>query len=94
MKVVKVPGKNKKHKVVLYTLSTCAWCKALKQFLKDKGVEYEYTDIDLCEEEDKVKIRSDIQKRGGSLNYPTTIIDDQILITGFVKDKLQEALWI
>ena len=94
MKVVKIPGKNKKHKVSLYTLSTCAWCKQLKKFLKDKDVEYEYTDIDLSEEEDKVKIRSDIQKRGGSLNYPTIIIDDKILITGFVKDKLEEALGI
>ncbi|MFH0897270.1 MAG: glutaredoxin family protein [Candidatus Bathyarchaeota archaeon] len=94
MKTVKVPGKNKKHQVSLYTLSTCGWCKQLKTFLKDKDIEYEYTDIDLSDEEDRFKIRRDIQERGGSLNYPTIIIDDKILIEGFVKDKLMVALEI
>ncbi len=48
-----------------------------KQFLKDNDVAYEYVDVDLCDEEDKQKIRADIQKRGGALSYPTTIIDDK-----------------
>lgn len=94
MKAVKVLGKNKKHKIFLYTLSTCGWCNQLKKFLKDKDIEYEYTDINLAEEEDKVKIRRDLQRRGGNLNYPTIIIDDKILIEGFLKDKLMEALEI
>jgi glutaredoxin len=63
-----------------------------KQFLKDNNVEYEYVDVDLCSEEDKQRIRSEIQSKGGTLNYPTTIIDDKIVVTGFRKDKLKEAL--
>jgi len=94
MKVVKVPGKNNQRKVFLYTLSTCAWCKLAKNFLKDNDVEYEYVDVDLCNEEDKEKIRKDIANRGGSLSYPTIIIDDKILITGFRKDKIREVLKI
>jgi thioredoxin-related protein len=39
MNKVKVPGKNKEHKVLVYALSTCAWCKMLKQFLKENNVE-------------------------------------------------------
>jgi glutaredoxin-like protein NrdH len=94
MNLVRVPGKNKKHRVVMYALSTCAWCKMQKQFLKDSGVEYEYVDVDLCNEKDREKIRSDILKRGGELSYPTLIIDDKNLITGFRKDKIQKALEI
>jgi len=94
MNLVKVPGKNKKHKVLLYALSTCAWCRMEKQFLKDSGVEYEYVDVDLCNEEDREKIRGDILKRGGEFSYPTTIIDDKILMTGFRKDKMMKALEI
>jgi glutaredoxin len=94
MKLVKVPGKNKKHKVLMYALSTCAWCKMQKQFLKDSSVEYEYVDVDLCNEKDREKIRGDILKRGGELNYPTLIIDDKNLISGFRKDKIQKALEI
>jgi len=94
MKVVKVSGRNNKHKVFLYALSTCAWCKLAKNFLKENEIEYEYVDVDLCEDEDKEKIKKDILDQGGDLSYPTIIVDSKILIAGFRKDKLKEALEI
>jgi glutaredoxin-like protein NrdH len=94
MKVVKVSGRNNKHEVFLYTLSTCAWCKLAKNFLKENEIEYEYIDVDLCEDEDKEKIKKDILDKGGDLSYPTIIVDGKIVITGFRKDKLKEALKI
>jgi len=78
----------------LYALSTCVWCKMTKQFLKDNDIEYDYIDVDLCQEEDKQKIREHIQSKGGPLSYPTTIVDDKVVITGFRKDKLKEVLGI
>jgi glutaredoxin len=92
MQFSKVIGKRNEQKVILFTLSTCAWCKLLKQFLKEKDVEYSFIDIDLCQEEEKEKIRQTIRDKGGLLSFPTTIIDDKILITGFRKDKIKEAL--
>jgi len=92
MNISKVTGENNKHKVFMYALSTCVWCKMTKQYLKDNSVEFEYVDVDLCTEEDKNKIRKDIQDKGGSLSYPTTIVDDKKVITGFRKDLLKEAL--
>jgi glutaredoxin len=94
MNFPKVSGKNSKHKVLVYALSTCVWCKMTKQFLKDNGIQYEYVDVDLCAEEDKEKIRQHILSKGGNLSYPTIIIDDAILITGFRKDKFKEILGI
>jgi len=94
MQLAKVQGKQNQHKVILYALSTCVWCKMTKQFLKDSEVEFEYIDVDLCEEEEKQKIRQHIQSKGGSLSYPTTIVDDNVVITGFRKDLLKEALGI
>ncbi len=92
MDISKVSGKNDKHRVFVYALSTCVWCKMTKQFLKDNGVAFEYVDVDLCTDEDRDRIRKEIQTRGGSLSYPTTIIDDKILVTGFRKDLLKEHL--
>jgi glutaredoxin-like protein NrdH len=94
MQFSKVSGEKREHKVVLYALSTCVWCKMTKQFLKDSNIEFEYVDVDLCTEEDKQEIRQEIQDKGGSLSYPTTIIDDKIVVTGFRKDLLKEALGI
>jgi glutaredoxin-like protein NrdH len=94
MNVVKVPGKIKTNKVFIYALSTCAWCKMTKQFFKDNSVEFEYVDVDLCDDEDKDKIKEHILSFGGSLSYPAIIIDNKTLITGFRKDKIKETLGI
>ena len=94
MKVTKVSGSNNKHKVLMYALSTCAWCKRAKKLLKDNNIEYEYVDIDLCSREDREKIREDVLYRGGRLSYPTIVIDNRILLTGFQEDKIREALEI
>jgi glutaredoxin len=92
MNKTKVSGKSNKHKVLLYALSTCAWCKMTKKFLNDNSVEYEYVDVDLANNQDHKKIRDDIVKKGGEPSYPTIIVDDKTVITGFRKDKLKEAL--
>ena len=91
---VKVSGRNNNHKVLVYAISTCGWCKRAKQFLKDNDVEFEYVDVDLCGMADKQKIRQKIQSRGGTLAYPTLIIDHKILLTGAPQDKLKEVLEI
>lgn len=94
METKRVPGENNKHKVLLYTISTCAWCKRAKKFLTENNIEYEYVDIDLCSKEDREKIRETILSRGGRLSYPTMIVDDRILITGFNEGQLREVLEI
>jgi glutaredoxin-like protein NrdH len=94
MQFSKVSGKKNNHKVTVYALSTCVWCKLTKQFLNENDVEYEYIDVDLCNEEDKQKIHEIIQSKGSTLSYPTTIVDDKVVITGFRKDKLKEALGV
>lgn len=92
MNAIKVEGKNKKHKVLIYALSTCAWCKMTKQFFKDNHIEFEYVDVDLTNDEDHEKIRKDIEKRGAAPSFPTVIVDGKTVITGFRKDLIKEAL--
>lgn len=94
MEFSKVSGKKNNHKVTLYALSTCVWCKLTKQFLNENEISYEFVDVDLLDEEDKQKVRQTITSKGGSLSYPTTIVDDKVVITGFRKDKLKEELGV
>jgi glutaredoxin len=90
----KVSGKKNDHKIIVYALSTCVWCKMTKQFLNDNGVAYEFVDVDLLDDDAKDKVRQAIMNKGGSLTYPTTIVDDKEVITGFRKDKLKEVLGV
>jgi glutaredoxin-like protein NrdH len=92
MQFAKVSGTKKNHKVSVYTLSTCVWCKMTKQYLNENGVEYEYVDVDLLDDNDKSIVHSTIISKGGALSYPTTIIDDKTVITGYRKDLLKEDL--
>ena len=92
MERTKVEGDLKDHQVLLYALSTCGWCKMTKAFLVEKGVEYEYVDVDKLDKTGKDMVNADIKKRGGRLAFPTIIVDDKTIITGFKKDKLSEAL--
>ena len=92
MQFSKVSGKKNSHKVTVYALSTCVWCKMTKQYLNDNDVEYEFVDVDLLDDHDKSRVHATIISKGGVLSYPTTIVDDKTLITGFRKDLLKEAL--
>ena len=94
MQTIKVQGKNNRHRVLMYAISTCGWCKRAKKFLRDNNINYEYVDIDLCSREDRDRIREDIISRGGRLSYPTIIVDDNILITGFQPGRVKEVLGI
>jgi glutaredoxin-like protein NrdH len=94
MQFSKVAGKKNNHKVTVYALSTCVWCRMTKQYLKDNDVEYEYVDVDLLDEGEKSKVHQTILDKGGNLSYPTTIIDDKTVITGYRKDQLKEVLGV
>ena len=78
----------------MYAISTCGWCNRTKKLLNDNDIEYEYIDIDRCSMDDREQIRIDILSRRGRLSFPTLIIDDQILITGFQEGKIKETLGI
>ena len=92
MQFSKVSGKKNDHKVSVYALSTCVWCKLTKQYLNENNVEYEFVDVDMLDDENKDKVHQTVLSKGGALSYPTTIVDDKIVITGFRKDKLKEVL--
>ena len=90
----RVRGKNNKHSVLVYALITCAWCRRTKEFLRDNDIEYEYVDVDLCDREEREEIQNDILTRGRRLTYPTIIVDDETVITGFKEDRMREVLQI
>jgi len=82
---------TKKIRPRLYTLSTCVHCAATKRFLSERGIEYDYVDVDLLEGEESEKIRDEVLKVSGGFRFPTIVVGKKVIV-GFYEDKLREAL--
>jgi glutaredoxin-like protein NrdH len=77
----------------LYSLSTCAHCKACKTMLSECGVEYEFTDVDLLPEEEKNRVVDEITEISSRCAFPTIVIGDTVIV-GFKQDEIRAALGI
>ncbi len=75
----------------LYTLSTCVHCKEAKRFLKERGIEYEYVDVDKLNGRERDEVREEVMKISGGLGFPTIVVGKKVIV-GFYEDKLREAL--
>ena len=94
MQTTKVDGKNNQKKVLLYTLSTCGWCKKTKELLKEHGIAYEYIDLDKCSKEDQKTAIDKIKDKNLPVAFPIIIINDEKVIQGFKKEDILEAFQI
>jgi glutaredoxin-like protein NrdH len=77
--------------VKMYTISTCSHCKATKRFMDDCKVQYEFTDVDLLEGEERKAILEDVRRLNPRCSFPTIIIGDKVIV-GYQEDKIREAL--
>ena len=91
MKFTPVPGKNAKHHVTLYALSTCGWCRKTKEFLDANQIQYEYIDVDQCQGDERTEASNKVRELNPRGSFPTVQIDAEV-VTGFDEDRLQELL--
>ena len=85
-------GVTNLKKVKLFALSTCGWCKKVKRFLDSHDVDYACEDVDLLTGDEKTLCVKELQRWNPRRNYPTIVIDDDIVIVGFHENRLREAL--
>ncbi|MCF8061761.1 MAG: glutaredoxin family protein [Deltaproteobacteria bacterium] len=82
---------NNQPDVKMYSLSTCSHCKSTKRFLSDCNVQYDFTDVDLLEGEERQAILEDVRKINPRCSFPTIIIGDRVIV-GYKEDEIKEAL--
>lgn len=73
-------------KIIIYSTPTCPYCKKAKAYLQEKSIEY--TDIDVSQNEAAQK---EMIEKSGTMSVPVIAIGG-IIITGFDKDKIDQAL--
>ena len=77
--------------VKIYSLSTCSHCRATKRFLGECGVQYEFTDVDLLEGEERKAILEDIKKLNPRCSFPTIVIGETVIV-GYKEEEIRKAL--
>lgn len=71
---------------IVYSSSTCPYCKMVKDFLSQKGVSYEERNVST-----NPAAAQELVSRTGQMGVPVTIINGQTII-GFDRTKLEQAL--
>jgi glutaredoxin len=89
---IHVDGANREHKVMLYALSTCGWCKKTKRLLEELDVAYDYIDVDQLLGDEKDEVREEVTRWNPACSFPTLVIDDQRCIAGFKEWEIREVL--
>jgi glutaredoxin len=85
----KVSGK-KKDDIFLFALSTCGWCMKTKKLLNSLGIEYNYIDVDLAEDNIKEEVIREFNRWNPRQSFPTIVINNKRSIIGYNEDKIKE----
>ncbi len=77
--------------IKLYTLSTCAHCQALRDFLAENKLNFDYVDVDLLQGNEKKEMLKEVRRFNARCSFPTSVIGTRVVV-GFKEDELQEVL--
>lgn len=80
-------------KIKLYSITTCAFCQAIKKMLTDLHVKHEFIDADLLFGDEREALLAELRQINPSCSFPTINIEGRI-ITGFKVQEIKEAIGI
>ncbi len=78
-------------KVLLYTLSTCPWCRKTKQFFRDRQVPFDFIDYDLASIEEQDRIVAHMRKYTPNVSFPFVLIEDEV-VQGYNPEMYEKLL--
>jgi len=73
--------------ITVYTTPTCVFCKAVKEWLKDKKKDFK--EVDLTTNHEAAQW---VYNNTGQLAVPVTRFDDDTVVIGFDRPRLEAAL--
>jgi glutaredoxin len=91
MKFTRVAGSKPARPIRLYALSTCGWCRRVKELLNKQGVEYDYCDVDVLTGEDRRQAMAAVIKVNHLGSYPTIVIGDDVVV-GYDENRIIKLL--
>lgn len=80
-----------KPKIKMYGLTSCAHCKDMRLYLKERGVDFEWTYVDLLTGDERSETMRELRDLNPECTFPTVVIGETV-IAGFKKDKIEALL--
>jgi glutaredoxin/uncharacterized HAD superfamily protein len=78
--------------VILYALSTCPWCRKVKQLLDDLGIEYDYVYVDLLDDSERDTTVASLKKLHATLSFPMTVVSHGRVVVGYNEKEIREVI--
>ncbi len=91
MEIVHVAGEDR-GEIMLYTLSTCVWCRKMKRWLDEKGLAYSYVDVDLESVGEKEAVMEEVERWNPLCSFPTVVVNRKECFVGFKPERLVELI--
>jgi len=84
--------KGSEENILIFTLTTCMWCKKCKRFLEERKLKYRYIDVDKIERQDKSKILDYLKSTYDTrISYPFLVCKSGHVV-GYNPNKYEELL--
>ena len=63
----------------------------MKRLLDNAGILYTFIEVDLLEQDEKIRVNDELKRINPVVSFPTLRIDDTVIV-GFKKDDIRAAL--
>lgn len=91
MELTHVDGIDK-GEILLFALSTCGWCKKVKDYLNDLGIAFDYIYVDLTTGDERDEVVNEVKKYNDNLSFPTLVINKKEVLIGFKENEMKKLL--
>ncbi len=91
MEIVHVAGEDR-GEIMLYTLSTCVWCRKMKRWLDENGFAYSYVDVDLESVGEKEAVMEEVERWNPLCSFPTVVVGQRECFVGFKPERIVELI--
>ncbi|MGB3212904.1 MAG: ferredoxin-thioredoxin reductase catalytic domain-containing protein [Desulforhopalus sp.] len=79
--------------IILYSLSTCVFCQAIKKMLEDLKIPFRCIQADELAADKKKEVLRELRKVNVKCSFPTTVVDDTTIV-GYKVQEIKEVIGV
>lgn len=88
---IKEEGTQNKGEIIIFALSTCAFCKKALKFLRENSITFSYVYVDEYDHDKKSEIKNNLkEKYSKDVGFPFLILNGTKIIVGFTEDEYKK----